>query len=103
MFNDNLFTQDYFFIKSKQTPNKEDYTFKNITFLKKLNSFKNNFKKLRVFNSKIWILNYQGWVIVNVYTHVIKNVVTNVNTVKKKKIINNYNNYAFFSNKFNFL
>ena len=103
VFNDNLFSQDYFFIKSKQTPNKKDYFFKNITFLKELNNFKNNFKKLKVFNSKIWILRYQNWIVVNVYTHTIKNVNVGVNTVKKKKIINNNQNYSIYSNKFNFL
>ncbi len=103
IFNDNLFVQDYFFIKNKQSLNKVNYLYKNVIFLKKLHIFKNNFKKLKVFNSKIWILNYQSWVIVNVYTYILKNTNVSINTVKKKKIINNGQKYSFFLSKFNFL
>jgi hypothetical protein len=101
IFNDSLFTQDYFFLKNKFTQNKTNYLYKNIIFFKKINVFKNNFKKLKIFNSKIWILNYQGWIIVNVYTFIIKNV--DINTIKKKKNINNNFKYSRYSNKFNFL
>ena len=71
VFNDSLFVQDYFFVKNKSNF-KCNFLTKNIIFLKKLNIFKNNFKKLKVFNSKIWILKYQNWVIVNVYVYTIK-------------------------------
>lgn len=104
IFNDSLFVQDYFFVKNKKSLNKKNYFYKNIIFLKKLNNFKNNFKQLKVFNSKVWIFNYQDWVIVNVYTYTVKdNNNISINTVKKKKIINNSKKYSYFSNKFNFL
>lgn len=103
IFNDSLFVQDYFFVKNKQPLTKKNYFYKNIIFLKKINNFKNNFKQLKVFNSKIWIFNYQDWVIVNVYTYIVKDNNISINTVKKKKIINNYKKYSYFSNKFNFL
>ena len=103
ILNDNLFVQDYFFVKNKQLLKKQNHFFKNIIFLKKLSNFKNNFRKLKVFNSKTWIFNYQDWIIVNIYTYVAKNTSDSVNTVKKKKIINNHQKYSYFSNKFNFL
>jgi hypothetical protein len=101
IFNDSLFVQDYFFLKNKFLNNKSDYLHKNISFLKKLNIFKNNFKKLKIFNSKIWILSYQNWIIVNVYTYTLKS--NYINTVKKKKNIINTKKYLRYSNKFNFL
>ena len=103
IFNDSLFVQDYFFVKNKQTLNKKNYTYKNVIFLKKLNNFKNKLKQLKVFNSKLWVFNYQDWVIVNVYTYTVKDNNIIINTVKKKKIINNSKKYSYFSNKFNFL
>lgn len=102
IFNDSLFVQDYFFLKNKQVLNKKNYLYKNIIFLKKFYNFKNIFKKLKIFNSKIWIFNYQDWIIVNVYTYVSNNNVS-INTIKKKKIINKSQKYSYFSNKFNFL
>jgi hypothetical protein len=53
IFNDSLFVQDYFFVKKNQPLSKKNSFYKNIVFLKKLNNFKNNFKQLKVFNSKI--------------------------------------------------
>ena len=102
VFNDSLFVQDYFFVKNKSNF-KCNFLTKNIIFLKKLNIFKNNFKKLKVFNSKIWILKYQNWVIVNVYVYTIKNADISINSVKKKKIFYFYDKYSCYSNKFNFL
>lgn len=102
IFNDNLFVQDYFYIKNKLC-SKYNYLSKNIVFLKKLNIFKNNFKKLKVFNSKIWILKYQNWIVINVYVYIVKNTDISINTVKKKKIIYSNNKYSYYSNKFNFL
>jgi hypothetical protein len=52
VFNDSLFVQDYFFIKNRNNV-KYNFLSKNIMFLKKLNVFKNNLKKLKIFNSKI--------------------------------------------------
>jgi hypothetical protein len=52
VFNDSLFVQDYFFIKNRNNV-KYNFLSKNIMFLKKLNVFKNNLKKLNIFNSKI--------------------------------------------------
>ena len=103
IFNDSLFVQYYFFVKNKQNLNKKNYTYKNVIFLKKLNNFKNKLKQLKVFNSKLWVFNYQDWVIVNVYTYTVKDNNIIINTVKKKKIINNSKKYSYFSNKFNFL
>ena len=103
VFNDSLFVQDYFFVKNKQTLEKKNYNYKNIIFIKKLNNFKNKFKQLKVFNSKLWIFNYQDWVIVNVYIYTVNDNNISINTVKKKKIINNSKKYSYFSNKFNFL
>ena len=102
VFNDSLFVQDYFFVKNKNNF-KFNFLTKNIIFLKKLNIYKNNFKKLKVFNSKIWILKYQNWVIVNVYVYTIKNTDISINSVKKKKIFYFYDKYSCYSNKFNFL
>jgi hypothetical protein len=72
-------------------------------FLKKLNVFKNNLKKLKIFNSKIWIFKYQNWVIINVYVYIVKNVDVSINSVKKKKIFYFNDKYLNYSNKFNFL
>jgi hypothetical protein len=72
-------------------------------FLKKLNVFKNNLKKLNIFNSKIWIFKYQNWVIINVYVYIVKNVDVSINSVKKKKIFYFNDKYLNYSNKFNFL
>jgi hypothetical protein len=52
VFNDSLFVQDYFFIKNRNNI-KHNFLTKNLIFLKKLNVFKNNLKKLKIFNSKI--------------------------------------------------
>lgn len=107
IFDDSLFMQDYFFIKNKQTADKKSYTHKNIVYLQKINEFKSNFKKLKVFNSKIWILNYQQWVVVNVYVYIVKRTTratyANIINARKKKIINNKEKYQLFVNKFNFL
>lgn len=102
VFNDSLFVQDYFFIKNKNTI-KHNFLSKNIIFFKKLNVFKNNLKKLKIFNSKIWIFKYQNWIIINVYVYIIKNVDVSINSVKKKKIFYFNDKYSNYSNKFNFL
>ena len=102
VFNDSLFVQDYFFIKNRNNV-KYNFLSKNIMFLKKLNVFKNNLKKLNIFNSKIWIFKYQNWVIINVYVYIVKNVDVSINSVKKKKIFYFNDKYLNYSNKFNFL
>ena len=102
VFNDSLFVQDYFFIKNRNNV-KYNFLSKNIMFLKKLNVFKNNLKKLKIFNSKIWIFKYQNWVIINVYVYIVKNVDVSINSVKKKKIFYFNDKYLNYSNKFNFL
>ena len=102
VFNDSLFVQDYFFIKNRNNI-KHNFLTKNLIFLKKLNVFKNNLKKLKIFNSKIWIFKYQNWIIINVYIYIVKNVDVSINSVKKKKIFYFNDKYLTYSNKFNFL
>ena len=101
IFNDNLFVQDYFFLKSNSS--KINFISQNLLYLKKINIFKSNYKKLKVLNSKIWILKYQNWVIVNIYVYIIKSSNLDINTVKKKKIIYSCDKYSNYLNKFNFL
>ena len=101
IFNDNLFVQDYFFLKSNSS--KINFISQNLLYLKKINIFKSNYKKLKVLNSKIWILKYQNWFIVNIYVYIIKSSNLDINTVKKKKIIYSCDKYSNYLNKFNFL
>ena len=96
ILDDSFFVQDYFFKKNNNTNN-------NIIFLKKLFFFKKKSKNLKIFNSKIWILKLQNWIIVNIFVYTTKKNVNNINNEKKKKIIFKKNKYNNYLGKFNFL
>ncbi len=102
IFDDSFFVQDYFYLKNKYS-NKNNFINNNIFFLKKLFVFKKKFKNLKIFNSKIWILSYQNFIIINVYVYITKKNVNNINNEKKKKIILKKIKYNNYLNKFNFL
>ncbi len=100
-FNDNLFVKDYFFKKNKSFNFNKNYFSKNILFLKKKYIIKKKLKNLKIFNSKIWILNYQNWIIIKIYIYVTKyNYISNI---KKKKIIFSKKKYNNYLKKFDFL
>lgn len=100
-FNDNLFLKNYFFRKKKIINFNKNFFSKNIIFLKKKYKIKKRFKNLRIFNSKIWILNYQNWIVVKTYIYIAK--YNYINTVKKKKIIFFRKKYNKYLKKFNYL
>ncbi len=102
IFDDSFFIQDYFYLKNKLSE-KNNLPQNNILFLKKLFFFKKTFKNLKIFNSKIWILNYQNFIIINVYAYITKKNANNINNEKKKKIILKKTKYNNYLNKFNFL
>jgi hypothetical protein len=100
-FNDNLFIKDYFYKKKNNQCINNKFFYKNILFLKKKYNFKKKIKNIKIFNSKIWILNYQNWVIIKVYVYVTK--YGYINNVKKKKIIFSAKKYNKYLKKFDYL
>lgn len=102
IFKDTLFVKDYFFKKNKYNNFINKFFLKNVLFLKKNYFFKNRIKLLKVFNSKIWILNYQNWIVINVYVYISKKKFY-VNNIKKKKIIFTRKKKNKYLNKFDFL
>ena len=102
IFKDTLFVKDYFFKKNKYNNFINKFFLKNVLFLKKNYFFKNRIKLLKVFNSKIWILNYQNWIVINVYVYISKKKFY-VNNIKKKKNNLNPKKKNKYLNKFDFL
>ena len=77
LLDDDLFSKDYFILKNLNEKNK------NIFFIKKLYKIKLKYKKRKKFNSKIWILKFQNWIIIKVYVYITK-ILINVKVKKKK-------------------
>ena len=91
LLNDNLFSKDYFLIKKITEKNK------NIFFLKKIYKIKLKNKKRKKFNSKVWILKFQNWIIIKVFIYMTKFLI-NIKKTKKYIKINHLN----YMSKFNF-
>ncbi len=100
-FKNSFFKKDYFYKKKKFIKISENFFFKNIFFLKKKYNFKKKIKNIRVFNSKIWIFNYQNWTIIKIYLYITK--YKYINTIKKKKIIFSKKKYIKYLKKFDYL